>query len=520
MSAPKQKSVSSYLTIGFIGNMGSQVVSFATIIVLTPIILRYLGAEMFGLWAIAGSIMAYGGLFDFGLWGTVIKYISHHKTLNEYDTLKKFISTVMWLYTTIAILVFGLFYVLAPVATRLVSGSTSEPELFRQLFVLVGLATSIMIVGMAPMAVLRGMKHFEQVNAIDVIGTLLTAVGTVFVLRSGYGVIGIIWVNIAGIVLYFLLGQLFIFLTDRRFLCKWGAPSREVGSDIFGYSRSLFVYELANRLNSKTDEATIGLLSSAAVVTPYNIARRYSDSVQIVSKQLVKLFYPLTAELFAKNEFDNLRTYSLIITRVTTAFSIGVAGLFVIFAEPVIKLWLGADFEVPQLVILILAVASVFQILQSPLSMTLKGIAKHQKLAVYAVTFGVLNLIISILLIGQYGLIGVAIGTLIPAIFESVLVTVHLLKTLTIPYNKFYTAVLRPIFVPLVFILTIGFGYHATSYSVSGFFALVAIGFLFIAYTIIYLWVNKNSLEREVFETYLKMIQQKLNRRTVPLSNE
>lgn len=509
MSNPQQDNLSKFLLFGTLGNLISQGVSFASILILTPIILNYLGAQIFGIWAIAGTFMAYGGLFDFGLWGGLIKYVAHFKTQNQVDALNDFLKTSFTLYTIVGVVVALVFLLIAQVVPRFFSAAEGFETLFTQLLALVGLALGISFPAMAPMAILRGLKRFDVVNVLDVVITIWTAVWTVILLRNGWGVIGMILVNISGIALYFLFGQAFLLRNYRELVCRWGKIDREMMGIIYDYSRPLFIQDIAKKLNSKTDEGTIGFFESAALVTPYNIARRYSESIQILAQQTIKLFLPLMSELQANGDTEGLRKYFLFSTRIISIFCIGTGVLLSAYAPPLIRAWVGDQVSVPVIVVFILIAATMFTTVQLPASTALKGMAQHHRLTKYAIVFGLSNLALSVILFPIWGLVGIALGTLIPAVIESLFVLGLTIRVLEIDSKSVVQELLLPLLVPVAALIS--FTFLATTYISNE--DLISLAFImtaiFTGYALIFIKFSALSMERGMVDDMLKAVFQR-----------
>ena len=65
---------------GTASNAAGQAVGLVTTFLLTPYILRHIGQSGFGLWALVGSVVAYGGLLDLGIGAAVVKFLAHHRS--------------------------------------------------------------------------------------------------------------------------------------------------------------------------------------------------------------------------------------------------------------------------------------------------------------------------------------------------------------------------------------------------------------------------------------------------------
>ncbi len=99
----------------------------------------------------------------------------------------------------------------------------------------------------------------------------------------------------------------------------------------------------------------------------------------------------------------------------------------------------------------ILVVAALVDLAIWPAGFVLQGIDRHRWLAPVALVSGAANLVLSIALAAPFGIVGVAIGTLIPAVVEAVVVlTPFTLRTLRIPPRRFFLEALGPLLVATI----------------------------------------------------------------------
>jgi O-antigen/teichoic acid export membrane protein len=70
----------------------------------------------------------------------------------------------------------------------------------------------------------------------------------------------------------------------------------------------------------------------------------------------------------------------------------------------------------------ILSLAALFRGASWPAATLLQGMARHHRIAVLSIASGLVNLALSIVLVQPFGVVGVAYGTLIPTVIETMLV--------------------------------------------------------------------------------------------------
>jgi O-antigen/teichoic acid export membrane protein len=444
--ADKDRQIRRQALLSTASNYLGQIIVFATGFILTPFILHHLGQSDYGLWLLVGSVIAYGSLFDFGITGALTKYVAEYRTLGDLKELKHIIATALTLYSLLGLAVILLGYVAAPLFPRLFNVPPGENAAAVQLVRLMGIGLGLSIPSGTTYAVLRGLQRFGSINLITAGGTVLTALATVLVLRMGGGLLEMAAANISLSLGMQIPAILLIKRASPDLELGWRGASRVWMRRIFLYSSSTMAIQTAGKLRNKTDEMVIGAFLPVSSVTPYGIARRLSEAAYMLTQQFLSIILPLASQLEAEQDLGRLRALYLTGTRLSMAIFLPIGLILTVLAEPVLSIWVGTEYGQYNYLVWILVAAGLFFVSQGPGSLILQGIARHKWIAVAAIISGIMNLMISILLVQRIGLLGVALGTLIPNLLEWLFVLPYSLKELRIPF----LTMLRQVFLPSI----------------------------------------------------------------------
>ena len=440
----KDRQISRQALFSTASNYLGQIIIIGTGFVLTPFILQRLGQTDYGLWLLVGSVIAYGSLFDFGITGALTKYVAEFQARGDLSELKRVIATALTLYSLLGIAVVVLAFLAAPLFPRLFNVPPEESATAVRLVRLMGLGLGLLIPSGTTYAVLRGLQRFGSINLITAGGTLLTGLATVVVLLLGGGLLEMVAASIPLSLLMQVPAVLLIKRASPALELGWRGASREWVRRVFLYSSSTMAIQTAGQLRNKTDEIVIGAFLPVASITPYGIARRLSEAAQMLTHQFLRIILPLASQLDAEQDLGRLRALYLTGTRLTLAIFLPIGLSLTVLAEPVLSAWVGPEYGQYAYLVWILVASGFFFISQGTSSMILQGIAKHKWVAIAAIISGVVNLVASIFLVQSLGLIGVALGTLIPNILEWMFVLPYSLIVLKVPAGL----VLRKVFLP------------------------------------------------------------------------
>jgi len=94
----------------------------------------------------------------------------------------------------------------------------------------------------------------------------------------------------------------------------------------------------------------------------------------------------------------------------------------ILLAEPLVRSWVGPGFSASVVPAQILLMVVLVRIGGASANTILKGAGEHRLLTLTNATTAVVNVVLSIVLIRSWGLVGVALGTLIPVTIAAALV--------------------------------------------------------------------------------------------------
>jgi O-antigen/teichoic acid export membrane protein len=496
----KSSVIRRWLLRSTLANYVGQFVTFGTGFVLTPFVLHQIGPTSYGLWLLVGSVVAYGGLLDLGIMSAVIKYVAEYWARGQIMQVQSLIATVLSLYTVLGLIVIALAAALAPFLPALFNVAPTERATASWLVLLMGLALGISIPCTITHSVLRGLQRFDLANLISISGTLLTTAATIAVLLLGGGLLAMVTVNIPLTLLMQVPAIWLIKHSAPELRLGWRGANRHLVRTVISFSSPMFVMLVAGQLQSKTNEIVVGAFLPISAVTPYGIARRLSEVAQLLARQFEKVLLPLASQLHAENDQARLRALYTASTRLTLASFLPIGGIVVILAQPLLTIWVGAVYAEYSYLVLILTLASLIGTSQWPAASVLQGMARHRLLAVMSICSGLASLVLSIALVRDLGLTGVALGTLIAIGVEClVFVMPYAMHSIGVSAGTMFKEVFWPVLAPAIPMIILLYGLRKAIDPSSLLSVIVVAGIGLLVYAIGYLSVGANAVERQTY---------------------
>jgi O-antigen/teichoic acid export membrane protein len=171
----------------------------------------------------------------------------------------------------------------------------------------------------------------------------------------------------------------------------------------------------AYKVNYSTDVLVIGTLLGAPAVALWSPAQRLCEIALKSSNQLNDALFPMVVDCDATQKESRLQRLFLQGTRLSLAAVIPVAGGLALLADPLLTAWLHRpEFSQTATIVQLLALVVIVRVGSSTASIVLKGAGMHKRLVALITVMGIANLALSIALVRPMGVIGVAVGTLVP----------------------------------------------------------------------------------------------------------
>jgi O-antigen/teichoic acid export membrane protein len=403
---------SSWLSLG---------VNVAAGIFLSPFILHRLGDVAFGIWVLIFSLTGYYGLFDLGIRSSIVRYVSKFSATNDKEDLARLINTSLFGYTCVGVLsmlitLAGYFYV-----DRVFRIPEEFQSTARWLLLMVGTSVAVGFPLGIVSGFLEGLQKFYVLNWTNIAFTLLRAALIVLFLDRGYGLLTVAFITVSlPLFSSIVRGAIALRILPVPFGFRY--IDRATFRQVAKYSSVTFTIMIAGRLKFKTDEIVIGTMLSAAAITYFNIGARIVDYAGEVVTSLAQIFVPMASQSEATGDMHRLRKIFIVGNRVCAFAILPICAILIILGKSVIEVWVGSRYvaaSYPVLVVMI--IPWTLMLSQGASGRILFGMGQHGTWAKVTLIEGVVNLILSVLLVRPFGIVGDALGTAIPLTCSMVL---------------------------------------------------------------------------------------------------
>lgn len=388
---------------------------FADILIgffMMPFLISGLGEKWYGLWLLIGTIMSFFALLTIGLMSAVQRYLSTEKSPEKVNDYNETVNTSLLIFTLAA-----LFSVTMSIAVGAMSHLFIEQqeflEAFKTITFILGCNIALSFIVSPFRAMLSSDYQFTITGLADFLSLSIKATLTIIFIQNGFGIISLAVGTITSSIVSKLLivSTSLVKIKKLKFGKKYLNKTKSI--QLFKYSFKTFLSWIGDILRFSIDNLVISTFIGLSAVTIYNIPIRlfnYASQFIITSLGVLQPFF---AQRVGEGNDEDIKVKFELAYGVS--FALGgtlTAGLFV-FGLDFINLWVG-EYEEIKVLLYITPAMLLLATSQNPCILILYAHNKHQYYAYQNIGEGVFNAMISIVAVQYYGIVGVAIGSLVP----------------------------------------------------------------------------------------------------------
>lgn len=411
----------------------------------TPVMLRMLGQAEYGIYGIAQSVMGYISLLNFGIGGSIVRYLSKYRAEGDIESERRVFGLFIKIYSVIGatILVVGLFcsYHLDAYARSL---SANELTLLEQLVRLMTLNTAVFMPFNVFSSMILAHERFIFNKTVSLITGVMAPCLNLALLYAGFGSIGLVY---SSTILNFLTYVLYTVFVVRKLGIRpsFGPMGSGLIQEIVKFSMFVFVANIVDILFWSTDKLIIGWAIGSTATAVYNIGATFNGYITSLSTAISGVLMPMVTKMAVREtppeEFTNLfikvgRLQFLLISFIVSAF--------VAFGRQFIVLWAGPSYQESYNVALLVMIPATVPLIQNTGLNILYALNLHKFRSVVYFCIALLNVVLTFSWVETYGIIGAALATCISYVIGNVLIiNWYYYKKIGINISLFWKNILR-----------------------------------------------------------------------------
>lgn len=383
-------------------------------LLLPPLLVRHMSASDYAIWVLVLQCGSYIAYLDFGLQTAVGRYFAYATEKKDFKQRVAIFSTALVALMMVALLSVFLLLVLIAFVRFIFPAVPVDriPAMQWSLFIL-GISLALGLPASAWSGVFVGLQRYE-IPALAIGGArLLSAAGVVIAVLLGHSIITLAvisaLVNLASYaVLYLAKTRIAPEITFEPSLVQ-RSTARELTSYCFG----LTVMSFSMLLVTGLDLVLVARFQFNALI-PYSVAASLVVFLSGGVTAALNVMMPHAAAMHARQDSNALGRLVRTCTQGTVVLLIFSGLSLIIYAAPILTLWIGPQYvHTGQPILVVLVIANMVRIIGVPYAIVIIATGQQRLTMVSPLTEGICNLAASLILGSMLGAIGVACGTLI-----------------------------------------------------------------------------------------------------------
>jgi O-antigen/teichoic acid export membrane protein len=402
---------------GALATMLSKGVILAVNAISIPIIIRYLGAESFGVWVTISTALSMLLVLDLGVANSLTNFISEAYAADDHHHASAYSTTALGVVMAVALLLGGVAWWIWPTLhwEHLFHLSSSAEALPVSRAVAVALAIFLLGLpaGLAP-KILGGYQELRLANLFTAAGSLCNLISIIVLVHLHAGLVALVAASSAALVGANLLCLVWIWcfhkpwLSPRLSHIKGSAARRmmQAGSE-------LFVLQIAGLVVFNSDNLVVTHYLGPAQVAPYSVAWRLVGYAAVAQTMISPALWPAFSEAFARGDLAWVRRTFRRTMWVTMSIALGCSVSFALAGRWIIRVWAGQAAVPTQELLLLMCVWVILSTFMNNTATVLVAKGETRLQAWCALVAAALNLGLSIYWVQRIGAVGVILGTIV-----------------------------------------------------------------------------------------------------------
>ena len=509
-------SIGSVVVKNSLYNLLSKFISTLVGIGLTPFIVSYLGLELYGVWCIMFVVLGYIALLDLGIGTSFMKFIAEFKALRDMEQINRVINSGLVFYSILGVITIGVISLLSERFTSFLSVPMSQKHNVAISFIGCGIVFAMSCVFSVFNLAIGGLQRMDVSSKIEIVRALLWMICTITFLKMGYGLKG-------------LVGSYALANSITGLLAIWNTrilfPDLKIRPRFFNLKlfRELVFFGVKNQIASFSDLMTFqiskvlaGKFLGLSLAGAYEVGTKIPRSLREFAIYLVQPLLPASSELWTQGDRSKLKYLYSLATKLLIAMVLPIVIFISFTSNMLIYCWLGMVQREVAMILQVLSVVYFLNLACAVGSVVSIGIGKPEFQMRYGIIAGILNPVLSFLLLNKYHLPGLLWGTGITLIIANGYFMVVVNKYLKVSLFPF----LRDVgLLPLIISLGLGFsiqsinkfllykGLHISRLGQVGFLLVEITLFVCITVGIILRSHYFNDKEKQTIKRYIPIFQ-------------
>lgn len=429
---------------GIVLSLISQLIGIAVGLAYTPIMIRILGQNEYGLYQLVQSTVNYLTLMNFGFNSAYIRYYSIANAKHDEAEIANINGMFFNIFMILAgLVVLGGVILYANIGILGSNLTAADYAIAKQLLVIMVLNLAMSMPNSLFVAYMSANERFVIQKLVLIITNLLIPLLNLPLLLWGYGSVGVVSVTL-GLTLLRLIVNIVYSIKALHIRINFRFFDKAIFIDLLGFTFFIFLSDLVDQLNSNVDKLLLGRMKGTIAVALYSVAFNLKAHYTTLTWLIPEMYIPRINKLAIEGTNEEQTELFAKIGRVNHFIVALVISGFILCGRSFIWLWVGDEYDISYYATVILMLTGYIPAVQT-LGVNIQNAKnKHRMRSLVFLGVSVMNVIASIFFIRRWGVIGTCIGTLLAVLAgNGIFMNIYYHKRLGLNVLYFWKEILK-----------------------------------------------------------------------------
>lgn len=443
------------LKAGAILNYIVIVLNILVALLYTPYMLRMMGQNEYGLYALVASVIAYLTVLDLGIGNAIVRYTAKFRAEGKVTEQYEMFGMFLLLYVAIGIIALSIGTVLYFNVDRLFAETMSLAELSKarvMIFILVfnlAFTFPMSIFG----SIITAYERFTFPKVINIVRILLNTGVMIVLLSMGYKAIALVVIQTIFNVFTLIINLIYC-KRKLRIQILFSNLKLSLFKEVAIYSFWILLDVVMNQIYWNTGQFVLGAISGTAAVAVFAVAIQMESMYMQFSTAISSVFLPkVTSMVSQRNDKEEISNLFIRTGRIQNIIMSFMLFGFIVFGKRFIELWAGENYSDAYYMTVAFFVALYIPLIQN-LGITILQARNEMKFrSLLYICIAIVALVIQIILAKVWGGIGCALA-IAGALFvgQGVIMNIYYKNKQSLDIPKFWKEILKMDIVPILIV--------------------------------------------------------------------
>lgn len=475
---------------------------------LTPYIVGQLGSAEYGVYKTIASFSSSLMVLDFGLGGTVMRYLARYRARKEDEKIPGFVFMSITQALILALILFGVSVVIFFNLNSIFSDGLTSSEIVKakSLFIVLVINMGLHMFENVINGIISGYNRFVFGNSLKLLRLCLRIFLVVAILAIIRDSMVLVLIDLFITCLFIIVEIIFVLkkLHVKISIQKWDMG---VFLESTKYTLWMFLSSIAAQVNNNLDNTVIGAIQGSTFVTIYSMALLIFSMFENLSTSISGVLLPTVTNLVNSDcGIEKIQKFIIKVGKIQFEILGAVFTGFLVLGQQFIDIWLGSGYSDVYYIAIILMFPAIFELCVNACLAVLRAKNMLAFRTVVLTAFTILNGIVTIFGVKMFdSYFAAAFGTALSFAVGSVLI-MNLYYKFKLGYNmlNIYKSIIGKTWICLIISGAI---IYLTGFILQGgiiTFVLKGVMFLCIYFVTLYI-IQCTESERKMIKKYLRL---------------